>query len=620
MKYYGKNDISTIEFHKFTEGYLKNFSENNVNSINDILVLYNIKKYLDDLDKNSELKNKIQIKNILGSKLGKLNFDEIDYYKIEKYYITDFWEIFALYGLIKKVTVDNFKNYIKKYSIPISVLIIHKKIVDRYSSLIKLELLKDPRNFELYIRSLSEQSIIMPQNFKVQEINEWAKRYCESETPNINYLEFIMNWNNKYELKISPKIRMLAGKKYEEHIKVVFSEGNSSDFSFSVNFSDKIDSLIWIENDKNNFKIQFNMQLFKYLSKDNERILCLLFDFFSMFSSKSQYLILPSKTDGTVLIDAVTPSYKNYYKINPIQKFMKDFHKLILMFKIDFLEMENLNFIKVFKYYFEELVPKKYLGIKFKFEIDEEIPNYKTKCKATLPELDSIAHQYKILFEEKELDLELLKYTNDSIDYRQLKAFNDKKFAYVYSNELQTMLNILFSKQKFYVLIREREYMPLYEHIQLGIRLIDLREHQRKYIDMLQEKGIVVINFDGTVQFSNIELIRILLDLYTYEYIVCENYNTDLLQVLSKDDDIRFDDHLLSRQEKEYISFVFDDKEFVNTLAFRNKYIHGKIISLSEHEHKDNYLEIILVLMLLLKRMDEEIQYAVKNKLLKVSS
>ena len=63
-------------------------------------------------------------------------------------------------------------------------------------------------------------------------------------------------------------------------------------------------------------------------------------------------------------------------------------------------------------------------------------------------------------------------------------------------------------------------------------------------------------------------------------------------------------DPLFSRNEQDYISFIWDDK-FKNGLAIRNRYLHGAYPTDERQIHWE-YIELLKLLVMIMISMDEE--------------
>lgn len=70
---------------------------------------------------------------------------------------------------------------------------------------------------------------------------------------------------------------------------------------------------------------------------------------------------------------------------------------------------------------------------------------------------------------------------------------------------------------------------------------------------------------------------------------------------------IEFDVQLLSLAERDYFSYYLNNEKFTNGPAIRNNYAHGTTPSYSEEKHLYNYLQILVLFILLLLKISEDL-------------
>ncbi|PTJ67155.1 hypothetical protein BU008_14080 [Mammaliicoccus sciuri] len=227
--------------------------------------------------------------------------------------------------------------------------------------------------------------------------------------------------------------------------------------------------------------------------------------------------------------------------------------------------------------------------------------------------------QYILLKENGQIDFELLEMKTGTVDYSKLKSFRERKFAYIKSSEMKTVLETLFSKNSYLAYTNENKVNPFYLRILEGVNIENLNEVQRKIFDVTCNYNLTSVNHAGDIEFVDENISLFLFDLYQYEYVELSNYEKGICEKVENrfgQESLEFDGNLFSRQESDYISYLLDNKKFTNGLSIRNKYLHGNNTALDEDFHFSNYIEALLLLILYIKRIDEEISYAYDNNLL----
>lgn len=74
---------------------------------------------------------------------------------------------------------------------------------------------------------------------------------------------------------------------------------------------------------------------------------------------------------------------------------------------------------------------------------------------------------------------------------------------------------------------------------------------------------------------------------------------------------LKYDDYLLSPQERHYINFFLNASEYSNGMQLRNKDSHGAMSCLdSEEEHKSAYYYFLMIFVIILLKMNDDMNLA----------
>lgn len=625
MKYYGINDLTTPQYYSYVVNYIDNFANEELIDVNDYLKLCNVIKYALEVNLNiqkMDLDNFIRSgKKKLGEYFGKLNIInlEFQYNNIDYQYREDFWQCCVTYNTLKKVTAEEFKGFITDNDISMFLILKNNKIVGQYKNVIKKLLLEKSAYFEFFIRFYNEKekTIYLPNNFTEEEINKWGHRYCDSENSNINFIEIISKWGNHHLFELNDHLKLKAKKIYNKKTASIIENGNVSQLTIKLKLIEQMDEIYKIKQDETSTNVLLNKRFLIDNSKDIE-ILSIVFNAFNMFSNSGHYLLLPSKLENT-LLDLIQDRGKYDYKFNIVDEYKKNVFKSILVVYYQLLKSQNIDLEGLLFSYFKEYLNEKYNGLIFRATTSEIENSYYTKCKSIFPEIDSILQQYILLKENGQIDFELLEMKTGTVDYSKLKSFRERKFAYIKSSEMKTVLETLFSKNSYLAYTNENKVNPFYLRILEGVNIENLNEVQRKIFDVTCNYNLTSVNHAGDIEFVDENISLFLFDLYQYEYVELSNYEKGICEKVENrfgQESLEFDGNLFSRQESDYISYLLDNKKFTNGLSIRNKYLHGNNTALDEDFHFSNYIEALLLLILYIKRIDEEISYAYDNNLL----
>lgn len=622
IKFYNIEDMSSGHYLKLVEGYIKDASiEDKELNINDVIELYNIFRYCEEFKLEIEEDDLTQFINKIPKTIGKFfskfSFvkEKFDYEEIEKIYKEDFWEIFIKYGIIRKISIAEFESFLKTRKLWIYEILKYEQMCDKYELPIKTHLLSNPNHFEFFLTKHNEEEtgIYLPNNFTYEEINNWARRYCELESPNVNFLEQIANWSDSHHpCKLDKKIILKAKKTAEEIINKHIESANGSFWQISVildyNSYDSVDFQI----EGMNSKISFGRGWLED-NIDTPTILNNFIFYFEFFSPIGTFAPIPSKQGRSNFTELFDKVYKYEYDMGHISSYLRMMYKLIFMAYFDFLQHKHIDLEEVFDFFYNRHIEKELTIPGFFYNKSNRMNNYYEKCKALVPEIDSIIKQFGLYQENLEVDYDLYEITDDKSDYRQVKSFSSKKFVYIKSDKIKRIVDILFSNESLLVHIKDtKSNQSFAEHVSNGINKKQLFPYQNDILKELTDHGIVNHNIVGQIYFVEEPYVVLLRLLWEKGYMCTFNLPKDLIQIVDKkveNEELRYGDTLLSTQECDYISYIMDNKTFSNALAIRNKYAHGSFAKKNETIHKENYIELLMILLLYTYRINEELEY-----------
>ena len=146
--FFSKEDMAGGHFLQKGESVLRNDIKSDCNDINDILELYNIKKYIDNelylKDWSPEdiilFKHRVaEYGKIIGNFMATINDDNIHhfYLSIIREYIHSFWEIVNNQKIFRRISKSNFNSILSNEPHTIHELLTHKSLVEYFNTEIK---------------------------------------------------------------------------------------------------------------------------------------------------------------------------------------------------------------------------------------------------------------------------------------------------------------------------------------------------------------------------------------------------------------------------------------------------------------------------------------------------
>ena len=629
IKLYGAVDATPSYHMEEVHTYIAEFdSTKSTLTLNEIAQLHNIVKYLrlsgiEINDKEKAFQG--TARKIISCYFAERGLDDLseEYAKLYRPYREDFWAMFVDYKVIKKSSVVQLESFAKANDIYIGSFLAQKAICEKYKLMLKTMLLKEPRHFELFLKkydSADGANYEFPVGFTSAEISEWARRYCELPDANTNYLQQLALWSKQHEYKIEDKVLVKARRAYDSILSTYEVGAKGVSWGINVNIKPDVpEGVVFTLSDEKILQLDFDRDWFDN-EQDYPTLLQNLIYVFGYFDGFGRFAFIGSPNESNSLLDRFKTEGKYAYKKTLDFTLKKSLCGLTFLAYFDYLAHHDIDMEELFAYCFNELFADAFGNENFFFTPSPKENGYYIRSKALLPEMDSILKQFDMYQEDGEIDEELFEFQSKNNGYRSIKSLSERKFAYLDSKELEGLLLLLFGNQTWlaFPMKKKDEKNSFYDHIINGIRLDDYDVGQQRIIsESFIAKGIISCDNTNQLNFKNLLLINLYGIIRAYGYCSLMEFDDELLQLVDDEvekGNLRYGDTLFSEQESDYISYIMDDKKYSNTLAIRNKITHGSLAKKSAKEHKDFYLELLMILMMYTIRINDELEYQDKKR------
>lgn len=621
VKYYNVNDMSIRSNLEKAEKIIRSYDEEMIyEDINDILELYNIhllfetkiklEYWSDDYYKKLYTIVK-KFKSIIGLYCSEINYLKInDFYpEIIRLYHDTFWKMFAQYKLYTKLTQLEFSTVLKKYKIPLELILLENKIVKTYDNEISDYMKNSIETAEFLIRYYlirKYPKYYLPNSLTPNNKISIIEKYIDSEDPHPNYLELLSRARCKKEFPISKEVRYNAQKRYKEYTQQVISNDTSPSIKVKVEISDSEKSMQYLNTDESNIELLHSRQWIK----ENLDYPTLLNNYIYMFGYVDYCcrIIFPSFKNELGIFESTLyiKGNRDYdigvsFEIKEIISSMQNilyYHELLSLDK----RVED-----IFKWFFEEYLAEEFRVEGFTLSIPSVETTFLEKIRIMLPELEFILRQFETYINNREVNQKLLQMSKNSILIENIPSFIQKKYGYIIDSELKRISYLLFSNQSDLLFIENKEEYANFECLikKEKITTEDFSEFQQFDLKVLFENKIIFEDYQGVINL-NWEIVNILKDFYQNE-VICISYykNNELLNSLIKSGKISCESKLFSKPEQHYLNFKLNDREFDNGPSLRNKYLHG-ISSQDKEEHKRDYFELLKIFIVVIIKINEE--------------
>ena len=537
---------------------------------------------------------------------------EIDYDSIDIFYKDIFWELVLTLGKINKDDASQFESYIKKYNIQTMTLKNVTKLIDLFPQVIKENFLSLSRNIEFFLNHQSgkftdSNGLFNKLGITNEEINNLARKYCQTDSINPNYLQSIVEYKKLSKYEFDDEIKLLAKRKSDNFWEKHFETNEGFQYSISVGikplFSDKLYE-----------PIKNGILLNKIILDEHHDFPTLLNNYIYLLGFFNHESGLPWLVENEETFSFTRYfSHKSNAYYDSYHPQLKLCHNLLFQAYFDYLKQNEIDVEEIIEWYFNIYLETE-LDIKgFHFHASNKESSYYERGKSIICEMDSILDQYELFVRNGEINQDLLEIKSKSSSYASLKSFNEKKFLKLSNNpDNSALFSALFSDQSTLSLISsKKEHKTFFKHIKEGVKITDFDDYQVRQINILIEKNFLKLSND-IIKFSNFQEINILNKLWesgTYCLYYKDRLILDIAEDLCKKGYCEYSDNLFSEYESNYLSYILDDKKYGNGLKIRNKFSHGKFGYKREEEHLQNYLELLQIVIFYVIRINDELEF-----------
>lgn len=643
VKFYSNNDIMTIHSIITSEKLIKDYGAGKEpKDINDIIELYNVKKYFDNevYLKEWEIEYIKYLQSILKLCFGKVakffnlitedNFLGL-YDAVYISYKHDFWELMEKFEVYKRFSVESFQQFINTSKVWFGELLKHKKITEHFGIIIRDCMVNNPSSAKFLLDKYEIKHITQPEElYFPRELSNLDKEdiicsYIDSEEVNLNYLRLIANiQSSKDRIEISPRTLLKARRKVEEKEKQLFHDN----FGISM-YSETIVSFSKSQDEEVINKVQGKSITATYSTKwieDNTDYATLLNNFIYLFEFvdlQMRCLLVNKDNQMGVFEKVIVTTSKNAYTKGRVFDKMNELSLLQITGYYNLLFSIGIRLEEVIEWFFKEYISKEFGAHNFKIIMPSVNSTLLEKCTNIMPAMESVLKQFSLYVQEGQIDFELLEIRSEHLIYKNIQSLVYKKYVYGTGDEFKKATFLLFSNQSSlsYNIKATKSYKNYFELVcNEKTKLEDYPDYCISLINWLVDHKYLLINEEEYIIFRNKSLIMILKDLYLNEvisYWTYEKSERKIMDELEKKNVIEFENSLFSRVEQNYINYYLNKAQFNNGLDLRNKYSHTQPnICNDDKMHNQNYMIFLRLFILTVIKINDDfcISNEIKNQ------
>lgn len=613
VKFYPPSDLAFGTCVAKATKVLENFNAKSSKNINDILELYNIKKYFEIGAKVDNWAK--EIPGIIGKFFATINSDNFIeiYSQVSRFpYDDDFVEAITYYKVYERISKEVFTAFLDFDEYIIHHVVEHYDLVKYYGVEIKNKLLAIDFGAEILLNKFvrGKENIYLPKELTIADKERIINNCLDSENPNLIDLRLIENVQNDKDFSLTPKTRLKAKQLCDQEEKKIFWDNNAGiKFETIISFKEQNEPRK-IETSGTSFAATYGLQWLR----ENLDFPTLLNNFIYLFDyvdyPQFRFTYVSKPQDIVVFEKVITGQVKKYYEVSFVFNLKQQRALLQMKGYYEQLNKFEVRVEEVIGWFFKVYLQEKFSIDGFQFDVPTKESKYIEKCRCIAPEIEKVLKQYKLLIENGTIDAELLRLTQTQ-KYNEIPSKLEKKYAYIkHDRTIDCILYFVFSDQamlSYFEKSKKREYKNFYlAMLARKIKIDEYKDFRKPEVQFLIDNRILTVLETGELKFSDIQHINILADLYCDQTISYWHYSKASRKKIDELYDmgyIEFENTLLSKPERDYLNYYLNKSEFVNGMDLKNSFSHGTETEM----HETNYMTLLMLFVMIIIKINDDL-------------
>lgn len=631
VHFYSANDLSVYTNIETMEKVVKAYEEGRRPvSINDYLEMFHIVqfvehgKYPENWDE-SRVSGIKQYKAKVAAYFSQLKSEDfpVFYKDADIEYESTIWQIIDQFKIKGLITENGLREILKDEAWRLRDLLKFRWIVENNNGLLT-QLLKEYGNtaewlLDQYVaedKFGNKTTLFFPKSLSLQDKDEIIHRYVNSDDANLNYVRLVLQAKRSSEFSLSPQTIKDARIRERELNEEVLKYGCVHVTSYGVTLTNKLDAPVkeLQKKEDGSSLLVYNKNLIDACQYSFLIYYCgMVFE----FTDEYGFISLISKMSDADTIERVIGLVaKNAYFITSVFRIGEDIAHLQMQALEAALKDTDRSIEGAIKFFYEDYLKSVYGYDGFSLTLPKKDDNLILKIRSLAIEMDSVAHQYNCYIKHGSIDQDIIE-LEAPCKITETKSLISHRYCVQNknNNDVWYLIRLFFGSQSMLHYVEPCKDMHLSNFYALLKKGIDVKYNSYKFyqkqdIDYLIKNGYLLIDEHGILRCDKMKEIEILRHLYIYGACSYWGYPKEeraILDEMVSKGWIEYDNYLLSPAERDYFSYYLNNEKFTNGPAIRNNYAHGTTPSYSEKKHLQNYLQLLVLFIMLLLKISEDL-------------
>ena len=526
-------------------------------NLSDMLELVEILNWLEDrnfLDRvvlNDNLEKKIY--NILGksinSKEKKKELFQI-YLSEDRFNTNNFHKLFIKFKIWDSLEDDDFKEYLLSSKRNLEYLMKDKKIIEKFSTVIHNSFLTDSIHISdnIILIMNSDKTTNFPRSFLNSDIfqkmvEKLISNKSKADNRSISLYQQILDFKSSI-FPLNESIKFQLQSLINDYWEQQHENSNAlSSIQVSLKEDLGVDTPIDVKINGTNASVFLSKQWLNAIPREDFIFYILPGIYVDQFNRFLSISRAAVPKKGLAEIIIGNSYNENMYRDDIITMLWDRIVTVITATLKGYLEKNNESIEKIISKYINERT-KKVHGIDgFSMnDIDPTLP-YHTKIKLLSIELESVLKQFQLFVTYKKVNIAYLEYM-PPLDINAIKSMKPEKY--------------------------------------------------------------VIVDYDELDNYQTGTLGKIPSQIKPFDYLPGYLIPSDLVDNFEEFKTLKKSSKLFAPREAEFLNYCLNNSMHHNALGIRNKYLHGSTVHYSKEKHRNNYVILLKVFLLVIAKFEEE--------------
>lgn len=631
VHYYSDYDISIPLHIERMANVVRGYEEGKQpDGINDYLEMFHIVQFIEhgkyplDWEENKIVAIK-QYKGKVAAYFSHLQSNDLPviFGEIERGYESTIWQIIDQFRIKGLITENGLREILKGKNWLLKDLLEHRWIVEQNQILLTAMLKENEHTaewlLEQYVkedRFCQHRDLYFPKSLTGTDKDTIVRNYVNSDKANLNYVRLVLMAKRSADFPLHSLTIKAARKKEKALNEAIFAMGAVHVASYGVALTVEQNAPVRERKVDEEGRTMFVYNK-KFIDDCKDATVIYYCGQVFEFTEPYGFITLISKDAETDAFEKVTGLHaRNAYDLDMAFRMRENMSYLQMQALECALLDTDRNIEGVIKAFYEDFLKTEYGYKGLSLTLPKHEDSLILKIRSLAIEMDAVAHQYDCYVNYGSIDKDIVELTPPQ-KLTETKSLLSHRYCILNrdNTDVWYLIYLFFGSQSMLFFVepcKDAHFRNYYELLENGIEVKyeDYENYQKPDIDRLLEKGYLVKDEKGILRCVKMREVRLLKHLY--EYGACSYWGYPKEERMILDDMvskgwISLDNHLLSPAERDYFSYYLNNEKFTNGPAIRNNYAHGTTPSYSEEKHLHNYLQLLILFVLLLLKISEDL-------------